>query len=126
MVSISPERINKTSPYKVAAARNEYSVKFTTDYGVSYVVGFEYTDILSCTETYEFAITNLNQKNSPNDPKLRDTIMAVIFDFFLSSNTAMLYICETGDGDRPCAAGYSAIGQRQARDTGTSPYGLKA
>lgn len=98
MVIISPERINETSPYKVSAAKSENTVKFTTEFGVSYAVGFEYTDILSCSETYEFAITNLNNKRSPSDHKLRETIMAIIHDFFLTRATAMLYICDTGDG----------------------------
>lgn len=97
MVSILPERINKTAPYKVERGKDERTVKFTTDFNVTYVVGFEYTDILLCAETYEFAITNFNHKKSPRDSKLRDTIMAIVLDFFLSCNTAMLYICETGD-----------------------------
>lgn len=97
MVNISVERINEKSPYKVEKASLQGYVSFVTDFGVSYVVGFEYTDMLHCAETYEFIITNTNHKKSPRDPKLRDTIMAIIFDFFLASNMAMLYMCETGD-----------------------------
>lgn len=97
MVSISPERINKKSPYPVFKTRNERTVSFITDFGVHYVASFDVTNLMSCAEIYEFAIINVNNKKSPRDPKLRDTIMAIVLDFFLSSDTAMLYICETGD-----------------------------
>lgn len=98
MVSISAERINKTSPYKVEDGSRESFVDFTTDSGVEYSVGFEQLDLIESAPTFEFVIVNVNQRPSPRDKKLRDTIMAVVYDFFLSSNYAMLYICETGDG----------------------------
>lgn len=50
------------------------------------------------TETYQFSIINGNNKNSPRDPKVRETIVAIVEDFFLENNEVMLYICETGDG----------------------------
>lgn len=97
MVSISAERINATSPYKVSMSKDQGFVVFTTDSDVNYRVGFEPLDVMTSSEVYQFYIINVNRKQSPRDPKLRDTIMAIIYDFFLSSNTAMLYICETGD-----------------------------
>lgn len=97
MVSISSERINRSSPYKVADAKLDYFVKFTTDFGVDYLAGFEPTDLFNSCESYQFVIINVNNKKSPRDTKLRDTIMSIVYDFFLSSNTAMLYICDTGD-----------------------------
>lgn len=69
-----------------------------TDYGVIYRAGFSLTDVLACTEIHEFVIINVNRKRSPRDPKLKDTIIAIVTDFFKSSETAMLYICDTGDG----------------------------
>lgn len=97
MVNISAERINKTAPYKVEKnSRKEY-VDFTTDFGVEYSVGYERSELMKSVETYEFVIVNVNHMKSPRDPKLRDTIMAIVYDFFLSSELAMLYICETGD-----------------------------
>jgi len=97
MVNISAERINKVAPYQVVEKDEPCYVYFTTDYGVKYRVGYEHTEVLACVETYEFVIVNVNHLKSPRDPKLRDTIMAIVYDFFLSSELAMLYICETGD-----------------------------
>lgn len=97
MVSISIANINEAAPYSVRVSRLDGFVNFTTDFGVEYLVGFEKTDALLCTETYEFVIINVNRKNSPRDVKLRDTIMAIVLDFFTLNNTAMLYICDTGD-----------------------------
>lgn len=97
MVSISAERINKTAPYHVTERDDPGYVYFTTDFGVKYRVGYELADVMSSVETYEFVIINANYKKSPRDLKLRGTIMAIVYDFFLSSELAMLYICETGD-----------------------------
>ena len=35
--------------------------------------------------------------NSPSDAAVRETIICIIEEFFLSSPNIMLYICETGD-----------------------------
>lgn len=96
MVTLSVERINRTSPYKVSEGSVGF-VEFKTDSGVVYSVGFVPTDLFISAETYQFYLTNVNNKKSPRDVKLRNTIMAVVLDFFLSSDTAMLYICDTGD-----------------------------
>ena len=42
-------------------------------------------------------LANTNNKKSPRDPKLRQSIMAIIHEFFESTKAALLYICETGD-----------------------------
>lgn len=49
-------------------------------------------------EAYQFSIINKNGLKSPLDSKLRNTIMAVIYEFFSCNNATILYICETGDG----------------------------
>ena len=46
---------------------------------------------------YEFNIVNTNNRTSPRDPKVRDTVLTFIYDFFQTREAAMLYICETGD-----------------------------
>lgn len=96
---LSIERINAKSPYRVSAVPGTSFVSFLTDYGVQYAVGFEKDDTsLPVTEAYQFSIINGNNKKSPRDKKVRDTIIAVVEDFFVENNEVMLYICETGDG----------------------------
>lgn len=97
MVNLSAERINLKSPYKVSATRHEGELRFITDYGVRYTVGFEFTELLTCAETYQFYITNTNNTKSPRDTKLRMTILSIVADFFKYNDKAMLYVCETGD-----------------------------
>lgn len=92
-------KINAKSPYKVSPIPNVDFVSFLTDYGVQYVIGFDHDDIaMPVTETYQFSIINGNNKKSPRDPKVRDTIIAVVENFFVENQEVMLYICETADG----------------------------
>lgn len=98
MVTLSVDRINAMSPYKVMAMTKTNYVTFITEHNVRYVVGFDLTEVFTHAEAYQFYITNTNHMKSPRDPKLKETIMAVVTDFFQSNNTAMVYICDTGDG----------------------------
>jgi len=96
MVELNCERINQSSPYKVEKEEDGF-VQFVTDFNVRYTVGFEKTDGLLSFTTYQFIIINVNNKKSPNDPKLKDAILAIVVEFFRGDNSLMLYICETGD-----------------------------
>lgn len=46
---------------------------------------------------YEFGIYNDNGKTSPNDIKVKQTIISVIEEFFINNPDILLYQCETGD-----------------------------
>ena len=49
--------------------------------------------------TYEFGINNPKHNKSPLDPKLRNTIFAIVEEFFdVNGDEAMLYLADTGDG----------------------------
>lgn len=91
-------KINAKAPYSVSATQDSNWVRFKTDYGVLYIAGFDRDNTsMPETETYQFTILNGNHKKSPRDPKVRETIVAIIEDFFVENNEVMLYICETGD-----------------------------
>lgn len=92
------DKINSMAPYTVKSTPNPNWVRFKTDYGVLYLAGFDPDNIsMPETETYQFTILNGNKKKSPNDIKVRETIIAIIEDFFVENNEVLLYICETGD-----------------------------
>lgn len=97
MVSLNLERINASSPYRLTPAHRPLFAQFTTDYGVRYSIGFSVNDLWPEFEVYEFNIVNTNNRTSPRDPKVRDTVLTFIYDFFQTREAAMLYICETGD-----------------------------
>lgn len=96
MNALDISRINETSPYKVSLNQHGY-LQFTTQAGVVLAVDFDEDDILQ-TESYWFIITNSNNKPSPRDAKVRDTVFAIITEFFRVNNATVLYICESGDG----------------------------
>ncbi len=70
---------------------------FFTDYGVDIAVSFDFDDLLEHGEAYMFNINNVNKQRSPRDLKVRDTIIAIIDNFFEINSVALLYICETCD-----------------------------
>ena len=98
MKELDLDKIKISSPYLVTwdSATNLY--KFVSDYDVSFSVGFEKNDLLESGESYQFALTNYEGKKSPRDPKVRNTILAIVEEFFKKNEAALLYICETGDG----------------------------
>ena len=93
---LSADEINKTSPYKVTQV-DEMSVRFSTQYGVRYLVGFT-LDIFILTENgYYLYIINENEPQT-TDPLVYETMVAVIANFFAhSKEDAMLYICSPSD-----------------------------
>lgn len=89
--------INSSAPYKVKKNDQPLSYDFMTDYGVCFNISFLYDDTLLEHEAYQFIIANVNHKPSPNDPKVKHTVLTIIEQFFIENNTILLYICETGD-----------------------------
>lgn len=98
MKELDLDKIKISSPYLVTWDRATNLYKFVSDYDVSFSVGFEKNDLLESGESYQFALTNYEGKKSPRDPKVRDTILAIVEEFFKKNEAALLYICETGDG----------------------------
>lgn len=98
MVRLSLQNINTTAPYHVEYGAVDGFFKFTSDCGATFGVAFEQDCLLQTTESYQFAITNYDNKKSPRDPKVRETVFAIVSEFFAKNQAALLYICETGDG----------------------------
>ena len=60
-------------------------------------IGFTPSDLLPGSEAYEFIITNPHHRKSPRDPKLRQTILALIYEFFRNRSAIMLFAAELPD-----------------------------
>lgn len=69
-----------------------------TDNMAEIFISFEKDDILQSGIVYQFGISNPQETKSPRDQKVRNTILAIIEEFFNKNKAALLYICETGDG----------------------------
>lgn len=90
-------RLNGNTPYRVSVGETTRSYCFTTCYGVDYSIDFVDDDLIESDESYQLIIANLNNKKSPRDYKVRDTILTIIEEFFTVNIATVLYICETGD-----------------------------
>lgn len=97
MIGLDISKINATAPYKVFLTERYHYYGFVTRSDVVLYVGFDEDDLIS-TESYQLILLNGNRKPSPRDTSVRDTIFAIINEFFRVNNATMLYICETGDG----------------------------
>ena len=95
-MKLSADKINETSPYWVISL-DAVTFRFITDNGVMYRVGFYEDDIFAIEGAYHFYIGNANKKHAPNDPKVLQTVTAIIEEFFRQNPLVMLYICDPRD-----------------------------
>ena len=96
MNTLNIARINERSPYEVWQS-SEGDYNFQTEFDVLYRISFRIEQTIWDDGAYEFSIINQNQKSSPNDKKVRDTIFILIEEFFACNPDILLYQCETGD-----------------------------
>ena len=96
--SLSLDVINANSEYIVRKDDKEGTLSFVTDSSAEIFISFEKDDILQSGLVYQFGISNPKATKSPRDSKVRNTILAIIEEFFEKNKAALLYICETGDG----------------------------
>lgn len=94
---INAERINCHSPY-IVVQTSELSVHFATKSGVLYEVGFTPDYSLGIEGVYQFYIQDINHSSHEKDELIRDTVWAILEDFFFANEYAMLYICDVNDG----------------------------
>lgn len=97
MIPLNAEAISSRAGYTVKLV-DKLTVDFVTDHGVEYRVNFMEDYSIWESNAYQFVIINKNKKNSPNDEKLKQTLFAIIEEFFAENPSILLYICETGDG----------------------------
>ena len=89
--------VNRFASYKVwTEDGKDYLIE--TNRGNIFVVGFMDDYSIWPTGAYQFTINNQDHLPSPNDQKLRETILLLIEAFFVANPNILLYICETGDG----------------------------
>ena len=96
--SLSLDVINANSEYIVRKDDKEGTLSFVTDSSAEIFISFEKDDRLQSGLLSQFGISNPKGTKSPRDSKVRNTILAIIEEFFEKNKAALLYICETGDG----------------------------
>ena len=95
-------RLNFRSPYMVW--ENERGFSFKTDHGIFYSAEFDREISNLNVVAYWFNLTNNSQKNSPNDEKIRETVVCVIEEFFRVNPDILLYICDTANNQQAMRA----------------------
>jgi hypothetical protein len=98
MNELSLFAINEKAPYHVLKGELVGSFRFFTDNGVQYSVDFIPDDLITEGESYQLIIANVNNRKSPRDTKVKDSVLVIIDEFFKKNQSTLLYICETGDG----------------------------
>ena len=89
--SLSLEDINQKTPYKVWMSDKDRSFRFMSDAEIVFVVDFMADDLISSGNTFQLIIGNIGNKKSPRDYKVRDTILAIVEEFF-EKNVGRCYI----------------------------------
>lgn len=98
MNALDLDRINSMSPYVVTLrVDNPYVYWFYTDFGVEYEIVIKANDIFIASGAYALDIINVWNQPSPGDPKFRQTLTAIVEEFFRQNNDVMLYVTETKD-----------------------------
>ena len=91
MYTLDLARLNLRSPYYVWKVKDGVYA-FDTDYEVSYEIGLSVNVEMLQMEVCAFDINNKDNKPSPNDRKLRDTILAIIEEFFRANGGVLVFL----------------------------------
>ncbi|MBR5634307.1 MAG: hypothetical protein IKW78_03895 [Prevotella sp.] len=97
MNDLNLQSINATAPYIVGKVR-EGVFFFRTESDVLYSILFKPDMEIADSQTYQFVIDRLSGTKQGHGERVRDTIIAIIYDFFTQNNDILLYICDTDDG----------------------------
>ena len=99
MITLRLNIINLHAPYRVwqkSGKPDHYY--FVSDSGVEFNIDFKLDYAFVPSGAFEFSITNERHGQSPLDTKLKQTVFAIVEEFFEQNNEVMLYVTATGDG----------------------------
>ncbi len=97
MIDFSLQHILQNSPYDITLSESGFI--FQTDNGVHYRISFDEEEIvLGGCKTYQFILFRVEDIHTPHDPKIEETVLAIINEFFRSNQHVLLYVCDTSDG----------------------------
>lgn len=97
MIQLSLNSINEHDIYYVMLSpRGSYI--FETDNGIHYTISFEEETSFGGCNTYQFVIEKRERARSAHDPKVEQTILAIVNQFFQEHLDVLLYMCDDSDG----------------------------
>lgn len=97
MIELPLSQINNLAGYSVRLSPfGEY--RFQTEKGVNYSISFEEETSFGGCQTFQFVIKKIDDARSPHDPKVEQTILAILDVFFNEHLDVLLYMCDDSDG----------------------------
>ena len=123
MIQLSLADINQKSPYQVVKAPNG-DFFFATSLDIHYLISFEEEEPLGQCDTYQFVIQKLDMQRSPHDPKVEQTILAIITQFFIEHLNVLLYMCDDSDGREANRNRLFTVGSRSTLSPIGSPFAV--
>lgn len=96
MNTLNLENINDHAPYMVTC-ETENVYYFYTDFGVGYEIVIKPNDVFLPSGAFALDIINIWHITSPGDSKFRETLIAIVEEFFREHNDVLLYVTETKD-----------------------------
>ena len=75
--------------------------RFVTDKGVEYIAYFNRVPIESCV-VYNFVFAKSTVGRYGMDPRIRNTILGIISDFWDDYEEVILFVCDSSDGRSEC------------------------
>jgi len=97
MNQLDISRIQAASPYTVEEVANGIYL-FETDHDVLYKIELEEDSPIGGCDTYQFYINNVRHVHAERDTKVKQTVMAILIEFFRVNASVVLYVCDTSDG----------------------------
>lgn len=95
MNNLDLQRLFTDCPYTVKKVGNEYT--FKTDNDIVYAVDFKEDFSFDPIPAFWFDLSNRSGKASPNDGKVRETVIRIITEFFRANPDILLYMCDTAN-----------------------------
>lgn len=95
MIRLSLERINAKSPYEIKEVHGGY--EFCTANGVLYRLRFLEENPIGGCETYQFAISKVDDTHSAYDSNISAVTFIILDEFFTENESVLLYYCDSSD-----------------------------
>ena len=95
MKTLDTGRLQLAAPYTIVQEGEEYL--FRTDSDILYAVSFQPYEGISGLTAYWFDLSNRSHKASPNDKKVRETVICIIEEFFIQNPDILLYMCDNAN-----------------------------
>ena len=102
MNALDTGRLQLAAPYTIVKEGEEYF--FRTENDILYAVSFQEYDGIQGLKAYWFDLSNRSHRASPNDTKVRETVICIIEEFFFQNPDILLYMCDNADDQQAMRA----------------------